>query len=717
MHLRFVRSILFQFLVLILFLPFISNSVFAQELVATPTSASWTLSTLAGMDIVAGKEAVRLEGYMPTVVLDLRLPTNWRSAANSVLLLNYQRSDLVLANATLTIRVNEQSLSSLSLINAFDTVKLEIPATFLHPGQNQIELAAYLPLAEDDECIVPNNPARWLELLPDSQIASQVETDATMLYLADFPMQFAAIGDTNIPPITFVIPDDPDDNELSALAAVAFALARDNHSLAAWHVLSSSEFVFNPANGPVILIGAAERNPHMKRLAPANMTQSGWLSLLSQGQSGHQPLLAVGGATSEAVLKSANALLDPQALVQMNSNAVVIDALPSHEPVATPRQFTMADLGYGERVVRGSGQKSLIYAVDVPFAWSLQSGKLKLNFAHSALIETDKAELAIYLNGHVISGIRLSAVNNTPEFIEIDIPQSQFRPGRNFLRLAFDFGSSVNLCGALANPEGGPWASVYPDTSLTFSGGDQGGGRLNLKDFPYFLATEADWENLLIVLPNQHTNADLDAALNLMRTLSIVDGVRPYAPRWVRAGSMSAEMKKSHLIILGEPYRQPLLQELNSNLPIAFDLQTGMALSTYGIRVPVEQPQLGIVQLLRSSWDANHMILAVSGVGQQGSDWAMRLLTDPSLQPQLAGQVAVISMHDQAQGAKVYTQVIADLGAVPVISTANTLLLQLLGDNNPWSPFVLAVISTLLIALFITLGMRWKLRTSIAKGH
>lgn len=669
---------------------------------SSPASfVTWTLPTLTGAD------TLRLEGYTPSATLTFTLPPGWQASAFShsgQLTLYYRISDLARAGATLTVRFNEQNLYSAKFISRDGSLTFDLPAGPFRSGRNTVELLAFLPLEEDRDCIVPNHPARWLEFGPTSQISLTVEPLATPLSLADFPLSFEVMGDDSSGQVTFVVPDAPDNQELSALAAVAFVLARESVSQPGWSVVPAGRFDPDALAGPVVLVGVAGRNSYVDQLAPANGGGAGWLSLARPDWSRGQPVLAVGGPDGQAVLQAANALADPLARLKMEGDTVVVDELPGDESQALPEQFTLADLGYSERVARGAGEHSLIYTFDIPFKWSPEDGRLALHFAHSALADPRVASLTVRLNGFTVADIRLDAPESPSDRVEFSAPKRLLRPGRNFLRLAFDFGAPVQLCEA--GSAEGPWAAVRPDTTLTLPHGDKG-GRISLNDFPYLFASPVDLADLTVALPSESTSTDLADALNLVRVLSPHGSQSPFAPRLALSGSLDAETKQSHLILLGPPSQQPLLTELNPQLHLPFDLESGTLLPTYGIRVPIAAPDLGVVQILRSPWGENRVILVASGTSAAGYQRALQLLTDPFLQPELAGQLALIAAGSTAGGPRVYTQSVADMAAVPAVGTADRALDQSLGADSRWRAPILILAALLVVAIVATLALVW----------
>ncbi len=666
----------------------------------------WKLPSLAG------PETLRLEGYRPTAALKLVIPAGWQPSRDGQLTLYYRVSQLAQAAATLTVGINGRALSSMTLPAELGSLVVSLPASLIQPGDNRIDLTAFLPLPDDERCILPNYSARWVEFGPESEIRLSVAPAMLPLDLAELPHYFEAVGDDPGYQITFVLPDRPDDHELSALSAAAFVLARTT-TRPSWALAHASSFRPDQVNGPVVLIGPPGRNPHLAALAPSGSAAAGWLQLVRPAWSKGYPALTIGGTNSQTVVQAANALTHPGVLLQ--GATTLVTNLPPVASSTLADTIRLLDLGYAERTVRGTGTQELTYSFDLPFAWSPQDGRLQLHFVHSALVDRDVAALTVFLNGLTLSGVQMNARERASNIVDIPIDRSLLRPGRNFLRLSFNFGEPRDLCGFDVNE--GFWATVRPDTALTLPHGNSG-GRLDLRDFPYPFASESD---LRVVLPLGMTTPDIEDGLNLIRSLGAASRQAHAAPRLVRAETLTDDRPASHLIITGDVVRQPLLVRLNAQVPLPFDLKTGTVLPTRGIHVPTNAPDLGVIQLLRSPWAANRVIVVVTGTSPAGYRAGLRSLIDPALWPQLAGQLVIVVTGSGSQILRTFSQPVADVQAVPIVGVVD----RSLGNrwepvmNSPWFTIGVVILTLLILAGLTILVLRWRRRHGAAQppGH
>lgn len=698
------KRILIEFFTTIFILSLINPVIVkAQESIPTSEGVNWKLTDLVGEDIL------RLEGYRPSIKFNLVLPTGWEPSSDGKLSLEYRISDLVTSEAVLAVQLNDQTQASTKFRNDSGTLEFDLSESFFQSGENLIELQAFLPLEEVQDCIVPHHPARWLEFDSSSLISLPLKITETALILADFPAQFEAMGNEPDEQITFVIPDEPKQEELNALSAVVFALQRETTTNPHWAIISSSNFSPENLAGPAILIGAEGYNPYIDQLVPVRLHDAGWLNISRPDWSGGHIVLVVSGPDASDVLLASDALVDPWAKFQMNEEIAIIETLPTIQPTIPNSQFTFGELGYSERVVTGEGEQSLIYSFDLPLDWSMEDGLLEIHFAHSAIINPQVANLKVLLNGNTVTDILLDAPESASNIVEVNIPKNHLRPGRNFLRLAFDFGLSIEFCDTAYTY--GPWASVRPDTSLTLPHADNG-NRIDLDDFPYLFNSQTDLANLTLILPERSELYELARTLEIVRTLSLPNNRSPFAPRWIRPADFDEDTKLSHLIVLGDPPNQPLLKMLNPHLPVQFDLENGNLIPTYGIRLPIKSANLGVIQIIRSPWADNLVVIVVTGTSVEGYQSAINLLTDPNLQPELEGQVAVISSVSPDKLPQIYTQNIADVGAIPVINRLDSYISVIFGPNSTGKTMILILAGLLIAIIMALLWKRFRRRSS-----
>lgn len=682
-----------------------SVPAFAQG-IRNESYKSWTFETLAR------EETLRLEGYHATASFILPLPSTWQPSEDGLLTLEYVISPRTLSAATLAVRLNEQAITTINVPSERGSIVVRLPLEFLRVGDNQLELMASLPLPEDAGCVVPNHPDRWLEFAPESRAELALIPSAGELSLADFPNQFEVLDDGIGADILYVLPDNPDSLELSALASVAFAIAQGTTRSPKGTVTTVASFAPGTTSGSTVLIGAADRNPFVTTAESLASQEVGWLHLAHAPWSEGTPMLTVSGPDSLAVAQAAGGLAN----YELRSTMIGVTAQISDPPPITPHMpaeaFTLADLGHPERIVRGTGVQSLVYTFDLPFAWSPQNGQLNLHFGHSRALYPETSALTALLNDHPLAIIPIGGPESDSHIVALPISREFFRPGRNLLSFAFDFSIPEDRCG-VAVPEGF-WGSIRPETLLTIPHGGRG-GKVDLRDFPYFFASESDMADLAIVLPQQDSVDGVSVALELIDRLSLSRS--RVGPRLLRAEDGANTMYQSHLIVLGDISKQPLVDELNPHL--AVPLRPEQVPLGYGLRVPTDSPNLGVIQVLRSPWTLNRAVVVITGSTEIGYMNAGRVLADPAMHRHLNGQLAVVSESEASDLLQIASRHVPDIRAVPGLANINHITSGVASVNRAGPAVVIPLVAMLLLAVVTAFGLRWHRRhqASQSGGH
>ncbi len=681
---------------------------------------TWPLPALTGAD------ELRLTGYQPTTTLRFMLPPNWQQVTAGALTVAYhvspatlgapayRRERLAEPGPTLTIRLNGQAPISSTLVAEMGTQPFSLPIEQLQPGPNEITLSVFLPLKDDPQCLVADHPDRWFELEPGTQLALMLVPSSDPPKLTQYPWHFAPLGDQAPSPITFVVPDEPSDAELQALSSVAASLAGAASTQSDWQVLPESGF--DPARlaGPAVLVGDANRNRHVAMVAPTGASADGWLHLSRPEWANGYPVLSVGGPNAQAVSDAAAALLNPTVVGEAAGPTVFVADPAAINPVQLGEVVTLAQLGYGQEMVKGTGLESITYTFERPLAWGARNGRFELRLSHSRELSWSPAPLAVYLNNQRVASVLFDAPEQSSSIVDIPLPAGLLQAGRNTLRLDFTLSVPEGRCGV--DTLEGFWASVDPQSRLELPRGGWS-GYIDLQHTPFQFVSDVDLADLGIVLPAKGTLRDLANALELVRVLDQAPSVA--APRLIRPESAEQNVRQLHLIVLGEVARQPVLHELNPYLRAPFDLATGTLIETNGIHVPVAQPNAAVVQTLRSPWASNRGILVATGDTERSAAAALELLTEPETWAGVTGNVAVASVTSDGLAGQIVAQRVANIDAVPGLRSVDRVLRRFLGNNSKWAALGVPAFAMLLVALGSVLGLRWdrRRRAHQAGGH
>jgi hypothetical protein len=212
------------------------------------------------------------------------------------------------------------------------------------------------------------------------------------------------------------------------------------------------------------------------------------------------------------------------------------------------------------------------------------------------------------------------------------------------------------------------WLSISRTSTLHLDHSQQGAPSLSLDLFPYPFDRRPDIADVLFVLPPEPSFEEWVESLQLAAALGRAASGDSFAPALALGDSWpEATRSDYHLIAIGRPSRNPVLQQVNAQLPQPFLPGSDMIeqkLNDVTLRLPPGL-DLGFLQLLSSPWNGERAFLAVTGTSDNGVGWATWLLTSrPS------GVGGNLTMVRNEQVYKIDTRLLTHSGLGAALSTA-----------------------------------------------
>ena len=683
-------------LLLLLLLTSVSLPVSAEP--PTPLAVKIPLGQLTD------SQPLRLTGLTNSLEVDLPTSPFWRLAGDATLLVKASYADALDARKSeLVFSVNDTPVASLPLadLHAAGTSAI-LPAVRFGQSDNRLTILAHLYLKTDPAqagCRDLADPARWLEISPDSSLTFSLNRQVMAFTLRDFPNPFQGIdfypaGFSQIPTV-FVLPDQSSASDLRSLAAAAFAFGRAMPDNNAWplEVLSRSQLLEKiPAETNLVFLSGSQQGlVNLDRsgqeallLAPSpfNPQRAALVIADANPEDGSRPELALIVASQRFALSGSFAALAPA-------------APPAPGDHVLPEMLSFEELGYHSRTVGGAGEHSLIYRVYLPYDLQLTSASLDLILYHSQNLQ-GRSIANIYVNGVNLAGILLNDRDQNGEMTEINLPAKHFRPGINYLRITFDLKIPVGSCAA---DDTSTWATVA-DTSLLEIESTRSAHQPTLGDFPQPFNGEA---GAVLVLP-EHPDAE---TLNRVARLAILIGqsAQPDSlpPTVVTAATFDRDVDgNQHLVLIGTPQQNPMVSQINAALPQPFKA-SGLGLAVgYGITNSAENQPTGLVEVSRSPWNGNRRILVITGVDEQSFLNAFdRMLAPEPQTPGLTGNVLAVRSSQSGQ-LEAQNLLIQDPGNLPLAGRGFQAIDQLGIDLS-----LVAIALGLAFLFLIILGIRW----------
>ncbi|MFP4393682.1 MAG: cellulose biosynthesis cyclic di-GMP-binding regulatory protein BcsB [Anaerolineales bacterium] len=352
-------------------------------------------------------------------------------------------------------------------------------------------------------------------------------------------------------------------------------------------------------------------------------------------------ILILTGLHDEAVALASRAISSRNRFPGLTGAHAVVrgPSVGLERPQISPRaEMTLADLGYEDGMLDGFSDR-VSYYFDIPVGWHLTDEiTLSLSFRHAQNLDYDRSSLSVALNHETIATIALSAQTALAGRVDVVLPLSLVRNGElNLISVESEL-FPVDEC-AYANV----WLRVISTSALHLEHSVRDEQVLDLKFFSHPFDLRPDLTDVLFALPESPQSEVWDSALRLAAMLGEASGGLSFAPA-VTLGmpDAAAMLSAHHIIAVGRPSRNRVLQEVHNQLPQPFLPNSDVIaqkLDWVTLRFP-SNASLGYIQLMVSPWHASRALLAVTGTTDEGVQQAADVLMHQSWA--LNGNLALI---------------------------------------------------------------------------
>jgi hypothetical protein len=237
----------------------------------------------------------------------------------------------------------------------------------------------------------------------------------------------------------------------------------------------------------------------------------------------------------------------------------------------------------------------------------------------------------------------LKAGNAVDNWISVPLPRQRIWSGLN--DLSIDTAADWPPCMG-EDERAGFWVTIYEDSFLHLPYEHQTGApTLDLADYPRFLFTQPGLEDVVVLFPAQVTPDEVEKAMQMFSFLGDAARDEYFAPRIALADEAAPERWRAyHLIVVGQPNRNPYITLANDQLPQPFIISRNEVQQSVDSVVYWLPPgyDLGCVQLLPVPWNTTRAMLVVTGTTDDGLRWAQQALADYGLSRQLRGNLALL---------------------------------------------------------------------------
>ena len=598
------------------------------------------------------------------------IPANWRLVPNGEVTLEYEvtltGADAGLVGTeqnpyggSLAVTFNDELVSTIALTDLGpQTMQLTLPPTSLdavrQDGRHQLTIS----LSAQFSCLY--NIRALVIVKPTSSFKLPFEVSAPVLDLSRLPAPFH-LRDALLPDKTLVVvPDEPDSKELQAainvmsgfgsLVGETFDFGITPAAELTETVLADSNLIFVGRPEQFALLGdikfpLAVENKKFVNL-PAESETDGVLEMAVSPWNENKTVLLVGGNSTEAVLKAAQAISSGRILIYENpALAYVADVKLLSQTLPVVEDFTLQSLGYKTETLSGIGLNSVQYLFNASKEQlNSKDGTIDLIYYHSGLLDYGLSSFSVELNNQVIASSVFSKETEQLTTMQLKIPPGILRFGENRLTVSARL-FAVTSCDSTGFSN--PWLTISDQSSIhlpaTTDPSTISPWLLDLKFYPDLFMTHSDLGDVAFVLPKAIPSTwkiagqmayQLGRSANpLISNLEVV--YADEVPQPVLA--------EKSLIVIGKSSTVPFLSQINDQLPAPFDFENDTASESH-MQVVYRIPSgmsVGYLQLINSPFSIEKPILVLAGNNDDGLVMAGNALLQNELRSQLTGVFAV----------------------------------------------------------------------------
>lgn len=370
----------------------------------------------------------------------------------------------------------------------------------------------------------------------------------------------------------------------------------------------------------------------------------GIIQLLPSPQRLDKAILLVTGLTDEAVYKAGRALGTQPGLLGMTGQVALIQDVFEGEDLSLelPESFTFADLGYEDRVIVGPTSQTVLYRFNLPLNWQLtREAEVRLDFSHSSLLDPTGSSITLHFNSTPVASVALDETNSITGELRALLPRDKIRVGRpNNLLVGIELHVKDSCLATVSQS----WINLKASSSVHLPHRlSDGPAWFDLDFLPSPFSVNADLHDVIFALPEYPSTLEYDAAVQLALYLGATSAATHFQPGLLLGDPAGVDLSASHVIIIGRPSRNLLLQEVNESLPQPFIPGTDTIrpqVNKVVLRLP-DHLDLGYLQLIASRWSQTHALLAVTGTSDLGLAWAARAVTEPEKNERLKGNLVL----------------------------------------------------------------------------
>ena len=571
-----------------------------------------------------------------------------------------------LSNVTVTL--NDQYLATIPADRQTPGFTADVPinpALFQGADDLQFRLSGRVQADCDD----PLSGLLWATIADSSTMTLTLQRLPPLRDLARLPLPFLDAADPDAAVVPFVLPQAPDNQALRA-AGIAAAWFGEHAALRGARFPAAAAL---PASGNAVLVSVGEAVPGLPGAPPiAGPT----LAVLPNPRDKLASVLLIAGRTGQEAVAAATALAFASRALTGASAAVqapeVLPRQPYDAPawIASDHPVRLGALA-GRSALQGSGYVSLLHVKfrAAPDLWTWRDRPFALHLRWRAppgpVEDAAASRFDVGLDGAYLASLPLALDGQPVADAVVGVPAADVS-GADDLQLYFD-ARPLRRAACDAIP-GDLRMAVDPDSTLDLSRGHHIALLPNLAYFAdagFPFTRLADLSQTAIVLPDQPSEAEIGAFLDLMGRFGAQTGLPGARAAVVRPGEV-ARVADRDLLLVGTVagLRAPGMGSLLDASPVGladgrlhlrlsapldpwrrvFGDPAGLERSRASVALSAaETGGFAVLAGAPSPLRAGRSVVALLGGDGAALDAALRSLRDPDQARLVQGDLAIIS--------------------------------------------------------------------------
>jgi cellulose synthase operon protein B len=620
---------------------------------------------------------LRLQGVYAESRLAFTRPRNWNLQAAKALI-RFQHSPALLASrSNLTVRVNGTSVGSTSLNrkqSQIGQVLVDIPTSLI---QDTNDIAIVAQQNTDAKCSNSADPALWTEVLPDSKLLFDYQSQPIPLDLSRFPYPFFDNLSLDANRLAYMRPTTMSDVWLTAAGRFQAAMGRlaDFRPLDTRFVKTIDELQWNDR---LVMLGTPAEQPLLKTLKlpftiAGNQIVDGaknalpadvGVLMLAATPKGGNPILVVTGNGPDGVAKAAQFLVQPKNRRIGAGQAVLIDSL---DDASTPparqweralpdaNEFKLSALKgldqepFKDTTVRGSSAPPVeLNFRALPDDHFMRGSSMELVYSYSPQVNPRTSAVEVLLDGVVVGGKRLtSETGASRESVNVNLPENLITPTSK-LAIAFRLSArEQGQCGVVTDQQ--LWGTVHADETRFKLKRDQSVQLPDLKllQVGYPFAAPQDLSGTAIVVPDSPSETELLTMLAFSERMGRLSQAESVKVDVYTTGTLPDDVRRQrHLVGIGTRDKFPFTEAFDTNQ--GFNLGSAFSRLWQQQKIQTLPDRGGVIKEVISPWNDKRMVLALSGQQASGLSTVKDVLNQDPWFFQVKGDTVLISANSQA---------------------------------------------------------------------